>query len=92
MDLQHPDPGGHFDSDTHRRVQAAVPNPDDEPLSAEAVFERVQADDQLHLDLEETIGILKDLEASGHSAAVEDGWQNTQSGFELLTGPPEGAI
>lgn len=86
-----PDPGGHFDSDDHRRVQAAVPNPDEDPKTLEEVQVRVNEDDYLDLSQDETLEILKDLEASGHSKELKDGWRNTKEGFNLLTGPPEGA-
>jgi hypothetical protein len=33
--------------------------------------------------------ILHDLEADGHAKKLKDGWKNTQSGFDVLTGPPQ---
>lgn len=95
-----PDPGGHFDSDPHRRVQAAVPNPDDPGMSVEELFERrIRRDTELNgqnvkgfVLYEDVLDeILADLEADGHSEKTEDGWKNTKEGFNLLTGPPAGA-
>ena len=85
--MTHPDPGGDFASDTHRRVMAAV------PASAEnerTVEERVAGDTELDLSQEELDEVLKDLEADGHVKQVKDGWRHTKSGNDLLTGPPEG--
>lgn len=84
-----PDPGGVFASDVHRRVQANVPNPGDEPLTVgELLTERVAKDDWLDLDQDELVEVLKDLEADGHSKNLKDGWRNTPAGFTALTGPP----
>lgn len=84
-----PDPGNRFDSDVHRRVQANLPNPDDEPLSVEAIMtERVAKDDHLDITVEELAEVLKDLEADGHSKKTKDGWRNTPEGFSVLTDQP----
>lgn len=82
------DPGGVFASDAHRRVMANAPNPDDDPLSAEALIEeRVSKDDHLDLEQDELVEILEDLEADGHVKQLKDGWKNTPDGFAALTGP-----
>lgn len=84
-----PDPGGVFDSDVHRRVQANVPNPDDNPLPVEDLMtDRVARDDFLDLTEDELVEVLKDLEAAGHAKQLKDGWKNTPDGFAALTGPP----
>lgn len=85
-----PDPGGQFDSDVHRRVQAAVGNYGEEKTDLDEVLRRVAADTQLDLSAEEVEEVLADLEAAGHSKQTKDGWQNTADGFKLLTGPPAG--
>lgn len=82
------DPGGIFASDAHRRVQAALPNPNDEPLSAEDVLsQRVALDDHLDIGSDELEEVLSDLEADGHAENTKDGWKNTSAGFDALTGP-----
>jgi hypothetical protein len=85
-----PDPGGIFASDVHRRVQANVPNPDDDPLTVEELLaQRIDRDDHLEIEEDELVEVLKDLEAEGHSKQLKDGWKNTPSGFDALTGPPK---
>jgi hypothetical protein len=81
------DPGGNFASDAHRRVEAALPNPDHQAISLEEVVERCGQDDYLDLDTSEVEEILADLEADGDATQSEDGWKNTESGFAVLTGP-----
>jgi hypothetical protein len=84
------DPGGVFASDTHRRVMANVPNPDDEALPVdELLAERVAKDDYLDLDARELTDALDDLEADGHVKQTKNGWKNTPAGFKALTAPPE---
>jgi hypothetical protein len=84
------DPGGAFATDTHRRVMANVPNPDDDPLSVdELLAERVAKDDYLDVDADELAETLADLEADGHAKKTKAGWKNTPAGFKALTGPPE---
>lgn len=85
-----PDPGAVFASDVHRRVMANVPNPDDEPLTVDALLgERVALDDHLDIDEDELVEVLKDLEADGHVKQTKVGWKNTPSGFDALTGSKE---
>ncbi len=82
------DPGGNFASDEHRRVQAALANPDEPHLSLDEVVARVDQDTELDLSLEEVAEILADLEADGDATQSKDGgWKNTKAGFEVLTGP-----
>jgi hypothetical protein len=87
-----PDPGGHFASDAHRRVMAHLPNPDDDPISVEdLIVERINKDPHTltHLSsADQVTDILADLEADGHAKKLKDGWKNTPSGFDVLTGPP----
>lgn len=82
------DPGGNFASDAHRRVQAALANPDENHLSRDELAERLDEDDYLDLNHDEVSDILQDLEADGDATQSKDGWKNTKSGFEVLTGPP----
>ena len=84
-----PDPGGAFATDVHRRVMAALPNPDDSAQTVEELVEgRIADDDHLDADQTEVEDALQDLEADGHATQSKSGWKNTKSGFELLTGPP----
>lgn len=85
--MAQPDPGGDFASDAHRRVMAAVPTAEDE-LTVE---ERFAGDTELELSDDELQEVLKDLEADGHVKNLKDGWRQTKSGHELLTGPPKEA-
>jgi hypothetical protein len=91
-DLYSPDPGGTFASDAHRRVMAHLPNPDDDPITADAlILERINHDPNTLVyftDADQVTGVLRDLEADGHAKQLKAGWQNTQSGFDILTGPP----
>jgi hypothetical protein len=86
------DPGGVFASDAHRRVMAHLPNPDDDPLTVEALIsERINRDTHTlaHFDAaDEVVEVLKDLESDGHAKQTKDGWRNTPDGFDALTGPP----
>lgn len=82
------DPGENFASDAHRRVMAVLANPDQERISFQVVAERLEEDDHFDLDQEEIAEILSDLEAQGDANKTDEGWQNTEVGFEALTGPP----
>jgi hypothetical protein len=84
------DPGGVFASDAHRRVMANAPNPDEDPLTVDEILgERVSKDNHLDVSHEEAEEILKDLEADGHVRELKNGWKNTASGWEALTGDKE---
>lgn len=85
-----PDPGGNFASDAHRRVMAALANPDEDHISVEGLVKRVDRDDHLDLGRDEAVEILADLEADGDATQTKNGWKNTKSGFEALTGPIAG--
>lgn len=91
-----PDPGGHFDSDAHRRVMAHLPNPDDDPMTVQdLIVERINRDPHTvaHFDhADEVVAVLEDLEAAGYAKKLKDGWKNTPNGFDLLTGPPADSI
>lgn len=80
------DPGGNFASDAHRRVMAALANPDEPHLTLDELQARVDEDDFLDLDRDEVTEVLSDLEADGDATRSEKGWKNTKSGFEVLTG------
>ena len=86
------DPGGTFASDAHRRVMAHLPNPDDEPITVDdLILERINRDSHTLLHFvtgDEVLEVLGDLEVDGHAEQPNAGWRNTQSGFDLLTGPP----
>jgi hypothetical protein len=92
LDVTSPDPGGKFASDAHRRVMAHLPNPDDDPVSVEAlIVDRINQDPHTLAHFEsadEVAAILDDLEADGYAKQLKDGWKNTADGFEVLTGPP----
>lgn len=82
-----PDPGENFATDEHRRLMAALANPDEEPLNFGDICRRVDRDD--HLDLDDTDEIkelLADLEAEGDAEKVDGRWRNTETGFAVLTG------
>jgi hypothetical protein len=87
-----PDPGGNFDTDAHRRVMAHLPNPDDDPITIEdLIVERINKDPHTlthFASADDVASVLADLEADGHAKQLKDGWKNTPSGFDLLTGPP----
>ena len=91
-----PDPGGNFASDAHRRVMAHLPNPDDDPISVhDLIDKRLNADPHTlaHFsEADEVVEVLADLEADGHAKKLKDGWKNTPTGFEVLTGPPSDEV
>lgn len=88
-----PDPGGTFASDAHRRVMAHLPNPDDDPVSVEALIrDRINRDPHtlVHFtSASEVAAVLDDLEDDGYAKKLKSGWKNTAAGFEVLTGPPD---
>lgn len=81
------DPGGNFASDVHRRVMCAVANPDQDPTDLDEVINRVAADEHCNVEAGEVSEVLADLEADGDVRSKGGGWQNTKSGFEVLSGP-----
>lgn len=82
------DPGGVFDSDTHRRVLAHLPLPADAPTSVVDLAHRIGPDAVHHKisSIEELVDVLKELEADGY-AVLGDGWKMTDDGFDALTAP-----
>jgi hypothetical protein len=82
-----PDPGGNFASDAHRRVMAALANPDEDHISVDDLMKRIDQDEQLDLSHDEVAEILAELEAEGDATQTKNGWKNTKAGFEALTGP-----
>lgn len=80
------DPGGNFASDVHRRVAAAVPNPDEEHASADEVVARVELDEHVDVSGEGVLEVLEDLEADGDVSHAASGWKLTKAGFSALTG------
>ena len=87
-----PDPGGVFASDAHRRVMAHLPNPDQDPVIVyDLVANRINPDPHTlgHFSsAHEVLDVLLELEGDGHAKKLKDGWRNTKSGFDALTGPP----
>jgi hypothetical protein len=84
------DPGGNFASDAHRRVMAALPDPDQTALTAEELMEgRIANDDFLDPGEHELAEILADLEADGDVKQLKGGgWKSTKAGYDALTGLP----
>lgn len=90
-----PDPGGNFASDAHRRVMAHLPNPGDDPIPVESlVLDGINTDPHTlkHFkSVEQVAAVLEDLAAEGYAEQLDDGWVNTESGFDVLTSPPVAA-
>jgi hypothetical protein len=88
----HADPGGIFDSDTHRRTLAHLPLPDDDVAAFYSrygsVLERLKPDVGTDLaDEQEADDVLADLEADGYATQTKDGWKQTKKGLEALNAP-----
>jgi hypothetical protein len=95
------DPGGVFDSDTHRRVLGHLPLPSDNPISAyddtetsprlrrrSSLFHRMEPDQATDIaDEDELTEILSDLEADGYASQSKDGWKQTKKGLDALNAP-----
>lgn len=84
------DPGGQFASDVHRRVLGHLTTPKEKAgWDPEALLERLDPDDHTPLDtVPELVEVLDELKAEGLAAKHKGGlWQQTQKGFDLLTGP-----
>jgi hypothetical protein len=83
-----PDPGGVFESDTHRRVLSHVPDPPHSPMTLHPLGVRIQPDRHHGLshvnELEEVLGA---LEACGYVAQDEGGFITTDAGLEALCAP-----
>lgn len=92
------DPGGRFDSDTHRRVLGHLSLPEDDyGWSVEALVNRMVPDVGTSIvDADEMGEVLGDLEASGYAENQDGIWRMTQEGLDTLTDntsdePPAGA-
>lgn len=98
------DPGGVFDSDTHRRVLGHLPLPGDNPISVyddtaasererrrSSLFHRMQPDQGTDLGGEDELtDVLDDLEADGYASKTKDGWKMTKKGLDALNAPVPG--
>ena len=82
------DPGGVFDSDTHRRVAGHLPLPSDDEMELNALGHRLSPDRNHELtsvaELEE---VLKDLLNDGYASQSDLGWRLTQEGLDALQAP-----
>lgn len=92
------DPGGHFASDTHRRVLAYLSDPTDNyGWSTAALHNRIKPDGPTHFDkapeegqparADELQALLDELVADGHAEFVGGAYRRTAAGHALLTGP-----
>lgn len=82
------DPGGNFNTDAHRRVLAHLPVPDDSPTTETSVLVRLHEDPHTPVNsAEELSEVLSDLESDDLATQVGGDWRQTESGFDLLTGP-----
>ena len=75
-----PDPGGNFDSDTHRRVLAYVWN--DEAQEFGELAQKIGEDPYHELEsITDLTDVLKDLEAEGYVSESKKGWKRTKEGL-----------
>ena len=92
------DPGGIFESDTHRRVLAHLPLPGDDPIAlydpyAErptkvSLFHRMIADVGTDFaDENELLEVLYDLQSAGYAGETKVGWKQTKKGHDALNAP-----
>ncbi len=99
----HADPGGVFETDTHRRVLGHLPLPGDDPISLyddegtarqqrrDSLYHRLGADDHTSVETVDELGdVLADLEAAGYAVQSKGGWKMSKAGFDALTGPNAG--
>lgn len=95
------DPGGVFESDTHRRVLSHVPDPGFEPMALHPLGHRLSPDPHHGLQhVDDLQSVLDALEASGYVSKSEDGcYISTDEGMAALaapapetTGPPTPAV
>jgi hypothetical protein len=78
------DPGGIFESDTHRRTLAHLPLPGDKGTTLVDLYERMRPDVGTDFEDEgELADVVADLEASGYAA----GWKQTKKGLDALNAP-----
>lgn len=86
--MYRPDPGGVFESDTHRRVLAHVPLPSDEPSALHPLGVRISPDQHHELShVDELEAVLGDLEASGYLCLEDGAYCMTDAGLEALRAP-----
>jgi hypothetical protein len=79
------DPGGVFDTDTHRRTLGHLT---DTPMTTEDLLDRMKPDNDTDFDEEDELtSVLEDLEADGHATKVADGWKQTKKGLDALNAP-----
>lgn len=84
----HPDPGGIFDSDDHRRVLAHLGDVASDGYQTPELLERLGPDVGTSFDeVDELIEVLKDLEADRFAREGQHGWYMTRTGLRALTGP-----
>lgn len=92
------DPGGVFDSDTHRRVLGHLPLPGTDPMPTRgpagrkahtrSLGHRLSADAHHRIQtVDELEEVLKDLEADGYAGQTKAGWKMTKAGLDKLNGP-----
>jgi hypothetical protein len=83
--MYRPDPGGVFDSDTHRRVLAHVPLPGDPPSALHPLGVRISPDRHHGLShVDELEAVLGELEASGYLSREDGHFVMTDAGLEAL--------
>ena len=81
------DPGGVFESDTHRRTLGHLPLPSDDATGVDGLVVRMRPDAFTDLDESSAGEVLADLEADGYAAQSAAGWKQTKKGYEALTPP-----
>ena len=83
------DPGGVFDSDSHRRVLGHLPLPGESPTDINTLGHRISED--VHHGLEsvnDLAAVLQDLEHDGYAKTTKDGgWVQTKEGLDALCAP-----
>lgn len=82
------DPGGIFDSDTHRRVLAHILEPGEEPISVENLLARMLSDGPTQFtDIEELRQVCDELVDDGDAERVEGDYLMTSQGLQKLNDP-----
>lgn len=97
-----PDPGGQFDSDTHRRVVAALPDPEGGPyrphkdadqtrmVGVDDLALRLESDPHTPIgteDMDALAQVLGELKDDGLVVEKNDTWRMSKDGQKLLIGP-----
>lgn len=85
----HPDPGGVFPSDDHRRVLGHLGTRATEGYEVGELLERMWPDDSTSFEEErELLEVLEELQADGLATESARGaWYMTKAGFDAITGP-----